>query len=391
MIVGEAIRGIVYDAERRRDPTGSMDLRRRLKTYSRKAIATWTNAIREAIVQGDMLGLKGYHSQTWLPHQALTAFTAFARAAGYDAFNQITLETDRSIAEAYKRGHRTAAEELDVDPMDTRAQVGLYTGTATSDVRAIVEAVTGMMVRAVSQGIASRDTPHKVMKQLQQNLQHVGVRRLETMAETAITTAYNAGKLDLYQNQNLATVGVIAETQRTLQIASPEEPDEEGEVAPTKVKPKKEAGGLFSTFAVAAASAAAAAMVAGALSSRRQAEEVTSPGDVPPELEPEPVRSTPVPAITEPPQPKPRVTEIPSTTPAAQVFKLAGSNARMVTILTAGDDRVCDECDSLEGLTFTIEEARRLIPVHPNCRCVFVPTNDKRFAPVPREEDDVEE
>jgi SPP1 gp7 family putative phage head morphogenesis protein len=41
---------------------------------------------------------------------------------------------------------------------------------------------------------------------------------------------------------------------------------------------------------------------------------------------------------------------------------------------TAGDDRVCPECASLEGEVFDIEEARGLIPKHPNCRCSWIPS-----------------
>lgn len=40
---------------------------------------------------------------------------------------------------------------------------------------------------------------------------------------------------------------------------------------------------------------------------------------------------------------------------------------------TAGDDRVCPKCEKLEGVLFTIDEARGLIPVHPLCRCTLVP------------------
>lgn len=39
---------------------------------------------------------------------------------------------------------------------------------------------------------------------------------------------------------------------------------------------------------------------------------------------------------------------------------------------TAGDRHVCPICLALEGNTYTIEEARGVIPVHPNCRCVFI-------------------
>lgn len=47
-----------------------------------------------------------------------------------------------------------------------------------------------------------------------------------------------------------------------------------------------------------------------------------------------------------------------------------------VEFLTAGDTRVCPECASLRGNTYTIEKARGLIPVHPRCRCSFAPDVD---------------
>lgn len=41
--------------------------------------------------------------------------------------------------------------------------------------------------------------------------------------------------------------------------------------------------------------------------------------------------------------------------------------------VTAGDDFVCPECADREGQVYTIEEARDLIPLHPNCRCMWIP------------------
>ena len=40
---------------------------------------------------------------------------------------------------------------------------------------------------------------------------------------------------------------------------------------------------------------------------------------------------------------------------------------------TAGDDRVCPRCAEMEGKKFTVEEARGLIPLHPRCRCSWIP------------------
>jgi SPP1 gp7 family putative phage head morphogenesis protein len=40
---------------------------------------------------------------------------------------------------------------------------------------------------------------------------------------------------------------------------------------------------------------------------------------------------------------------------------------------TAGDHRVCPLCRAIEGRTYTIAEARGMLPLHPNCRCTWLP------------------
>lgn len=41
---------------------------------------------------------------------------------------------------------------------------------------------------------------------------------------------------------------------------------------------------------------------------------------------------------------------------------------------TAGDDLVCARCVAMEGKLFSVDEARGLIPLHPNCRCAWIPS-----------------
>lgn len=40
---------------------------------------------------------------------------------------------------------------------------------------------------------------------------------------------------------------------------------------------------------------------------------------------------------------------------------------------TAGDDRVCPICAAREGQIMSVDEARGIIPIHPNCRCAWLP------------------
>jgi len=44
-----------------------------------------------------------------------------------------------------------------------------------------------------------------------------------------------------------------------------------------------------------------------------------------------------------------------------------------VELSTSHDEKVCEQCAGLEGQVMTIDEARGLIPVHPNCRCSWRP------------------
>jgi hypothetical protein len=57
-----------------------------------------------------------------------------------------------------------------------------------------------------------------------------------------------------------------------------------------------------------------------------------------------------------------------------------GTRSATVEVLTAGDDDVCIICQDIsESGPYAIADARGLIPAHPNCRCAFVPAEDKRF------------
>lgn len=42
---------------------------------------------------------------------------------------------------------------------------------------------------------------------------------------------------------------------------------------------------------------------------------------------------------------------------------------------TAQDEHVCPKCRPLEGVVFSVQEARGILPRHPNCRCAWIPAN----------------
>lgn len=64
----------------------------------------------------------------------------------------------------------------------------------------------------------------------------------------------------------------------------------------------------------------------------------------------------------------------------ATIREYEAAGAAGVTVraewLTAGDDRVCEECAALEGRVFSMDEILGMIPRHPNCRCVALPVTE---------------
>lgn len=60
----------------------------------------------------------------------------------------------------------------------------------------------------------------------------------------------------------------------------------------------------------------------------------------------------------------------------ARYEQIMGGDAELAILAefrTAGDGRVCEICAGMEGRTFSVREAKGVIPVHPNCRCTWIP------------------
>jgi SPP1 gp7 family putative phage head morphogenesis protein len=45
----------------------------------------------------------------------------------------------------------------------------------------------------------------------------------------------------------------------------------------------------------------------------------------------------------------------------------------LVEFSNAGDERVCQQCIDLDGSKYLVKDARGIIPVHPQCRCAWLP------------------
>ena len=70
-------------------------------------------------------------------------------------------------------------------------------------------------------------------------------------------------------------------------------------------------------------------------------------------------------------------------TEASHVFNTASveryeeAGVEQVEVLVEDDEKICDDCLALDGKVFDIDKAPTL-PIHPNCRCCYVPVVDRK-------------
>lgn len=54
-------------------------------------------------------------------------------------------------------------------------------------------------------------------------------------------------------------------------------------------------------------------------------------------------------------------------------FGIKGVKGKVEFSIAGKDDKLCKECEDLDTQEFSISSARGVIPVHPNCRCAWLP------------------
>jgi len=306
------------DAEKKRDPTRSNDLRRRISTALRKDLALWRSQVYAAVVEADMLGYDiGDVDPEHIDEVVERLDTLLHRQADF-AFLPGGDTMDITLRTAYARGVAKAGEEVTpVLPLTgmPEALVTRARGDLDDILEDQIEAALEALRESDAAAAAARSRHRLYGLVLLPLLIRPTAKRLNALATTNVTRAFNAGKLDAYEALGIQTVGVEAETR-------PQRRRTGARVAVESVQEQTER--IRQMFAA-------------------EREEVL------------PEREEP---FWEPPEP---------------VLPEGRGWASFYTIETAGDDKVCAICESYEGNAYTLDEARALIPAHPNCRCSIVP------------------
>jgi len=264
-----------------RDPTNCSDLRNRMATDLRRALSIFRSRVHTAIVKGDSFGYAvGFANQQGISKSLIDLLTKQAAST----FAPVRKRLGEFLRAAYQRGIYSAQKEMKKASQVALPGIENTIANMQDELDNMLAYTVERIVSKLAEDQKGADTRYNLyQKVILPNLLRPLNFRLRTMAETNITRAFNAGKLDQFEASNITTVGVRAEH---------------------------------------LGKAAAMAMKASLTDKRvKDAEE---------------------------------------------------DEFLEYSVETAGDDAVCEICQGYDGVIFSLDEARDLIPAHPNCRCAVV-------------------
>jgi len=419
---------VTYDARPRRgDPTGTAGLKARMGAQADKRWQLFARTLRSALIDQDLLGLRGVSK---LPHsdktQGLGVFVqselqqkVFAQGHWLKPY----VQEAGAIAQAHANAREVGGR------VDLR-RVMTMQALAVSELRGIVEEAQRQLVRVGTHSMLAMHMPHKMW-----NLFAAVIRamrgRTRLMVEHVIAKTHATSTLSAYRAAGVTHVGIIPEHVRSVTyvprlhvahdaIRYDQPPDEElpgiHVPLPTLVRHarsywRQQAEALGKRLGAKRALAtlekrlrteegrltqqqakwAEQMQTRGAeFVARRQAEgeaERARQALMREELRAQMQALVPLPGKP-PPRAKSRkgllqTKEEREQTPSpAVISRIQAAQRRLETafaggnvdVLTAGDDRVCFECESIsEEGPYSLAKAEELIPAHPQCRCAFVP------------------
>jgi len=315
-----------------RDPTRSAGLRRHGRGIVNRRVFELHRGLRETLQDHDAVGLR-----TETPAFLALIETQSNRLARSEMLVAKLIEQALTsppdwlrvlIARAVQRGVDQVGQELRVavEELDASEVMEFLANSAAIEIIGIAGETERRVLRHVARALEADGSPDALMREVRATLEKITKLRLLLLVNTAVVKAVNSGKLFGYAANGVRRVGIEAEWIPTRHFH-----DRDTRKAKVRKRVKRNRERRSAVFAAKQQAKREAA--------ERRLESALGTGEV--------------------------------------------------GILTAGDDKVCDECDDIAANgPYDLDEARGLIPAHPNCRCAFVPAEDLRFAAIEEQMDE---
>jgi hypothetical protein len=202
----------------RRDPTRTLDLRRKFIRDLERRWRKISRLVTEAVATSDMFGLGIANARALqiiaMSSGRVNAFQQWIDAALADTI----LGMDRElwvgvyIRDAYTRGWNVASSQigralpLNIDRAD------IVTKLTIAELQGVIEAFSQRAVRAFSDGLLSHLPPATIARTIRQAVDSVGIVRSRMTVQTMVVRANGEAALDAFQTAGHTHVQVLPET-----------------------------------------------------------------------------------------------------------------------------------------------------------------------------------
>lgn len=236
-------RRALSDAAKRRDPTQSNDLRRRINTNLRLSLAEWRRQLYATIVEADRLGFRYGDVDPEDAEDLIDRLDTLLRRQAEFHFAASADNLEINLRTAYARGVARAGKEIR-PVLPTAPTIEEEAAAARADLENMLDDQIDKGLSKLRVDSDAASTRNKLYALLLPAVLLPMAGRLRSLATTSVTKSYNAGKIDAYEELGLEQVGVMAETQP----GRPHEQAEAGETALGGEEPVLPEGRNFPRF-----------------------------------------------------------------------------------------------------------------------------------------------
>jgi len=361
---------------RSRDPTRSAALRKHGRAQANRRVHNLYQRLRQGFQEHDVVGLRAPPSST--PYTFINWVESvshkLARAEGMieNLIDQTLLAPadwpreliERSIAHGIELVEQELSTSLDY--LDAGEVSRLHAGAATAEVRGIASETQRRLLRNVVHSLEAKEKPEALMREVRKVMEKITRLRLHLMINTLVVRAVNAAKLYAYAAEGITRVGIEPEWL----------PNSDAHQHDSVAGGHPHRNGVAVLLDARSKKAKRRKRVKANKAKRKKKEFSVE----------EQVLAIGLGTLIGGEAGDLIERAVESIAEAAEQ-----EEEQLVNVLTAGDDRVCQDCEDIasDG-PYELSQAQGLIPSHPNCRCAFIPFGDKRFAPLMEQEENEE-
>ncbi len=395
------------------DPTGTYALRRSFMAEANRRLSQLRSQTHAMLVQHDLMAARNDPVAALLgqPGHRLAAFAGWFERVANEQLGGPWWE--RFLTRAYSSGTEAAGVLTGRQVSTVGSAPIVYRELANREFGGIGEALVQQVSRQAASAAIGGLKPALMYREVLQVLRKVGQVRLRTAVDTLVVQVHNAARLAHFEKAGITRVGLIPEMlepprpsrfgfrrqhdHRHVHDATPEE------IAAAQQR-VDEANQRLAEAELAAASARADLEVARARVETAQAEAERTLGlaqaaEAAAEAAPEQFRAN---AETQAAranikasnaavkEAEMQTAQAQAEAKASETFQAAeqarqelaeaqlalaqATEPDVYKIRTAEDDRVCKICLAAAEDTYSLDEARGLLPLHPRCRCSWEPS-----------------